>query len=108
MDKSNQPMQGIKQNMAPRLSIIAVGLLVLSTTANSSMHSTKWKTPMLLVKAKQLAKRLSLGERVKHKQESQDTASEHITEAINMYKNTKLQDTSEVSDLIMDLTLMIL
>ena len=54
-------------------------LLVLTTSANSSMHLTKQKTPLLLVKAKQLAKRLSLGERVKHKQESQDTASEHVT-----------------------------
>jgi hypothetical protein len=104
LDKPNQPMQGIiKQDVAPSklLSIMAVGLLVLTTTANSSIRPTKRKAPTLLAEAKQpLAKRLSSEVKVKHEQESQDTASEQVTEAMNMDENPKVQDKSEVSNIL--------
>jgi hypothetical protein len=102
LDKSNQPMQGIKQDVAPsKLSIMAVRLLVLTTTVNSSMRPAKRKAPTLLAEAKQpLAKRLSSEVKVKHEQESQDTASEQVTEAMNMDENPKVQDTSEVSNIL--------
>ena len=105
LDKS---MQGIKQDVASckSLSIIVVRLLVLTTTANSTRPPAKQKTPTLLAKVKRLRKRLHA--KVKHDRESQDTASEQVTEAMNVDENTKVQDTSEVSGvlgLIMDLTL---
>lgn len=86
LDKSNQPMQGINQTVAP---------------TNSSVRPAKRKTPTLLAEAKQpIAKRLSFEARVKHGQESQDTASEQVTEAMDVDENPKVQDTSEVSNIV--------
>ena len=103
LDKFNQFMQGIKQDVAPSksLSIMAVRLLVLTTTVNLSMRPAKRKTPTLLAEAKQpIAKRLSSEAKVKHEQESQHTASEQVTEAMNVDENPKVQDTSEVSNIL--------
>jgi hypothetical protein len=101
LDKSNQCMQGMKQDVAPSKSIMAVRLLVLTTTVNSSMRPAKRKAPTLLAEAKQpLAKRLSSEVKIKHEQGSQDTASEQVTKAMNMDENPKVQDTSEVSNIL--------
>ena len=103
LDKFNQFMQGIKQDVAPSkpLSIMAVRLLVLTTTVNLSMRPAKRKTPTLLAEAKQpLAKRLPSEAKVKHEQESQDAASEQVTEAMNVDENSKVQDMPEVSNIL--------
>lgn len=103
LDKSSQFMQGIKQDVAPSklLSITAVRLLVLTNKVNLSMRPAKRKTATILAEAKlPLSKRLSTEAKVKHDQESQDTASEQVTEAMNVDENPKVQDTSEVSNIL--------